>query len=378
MINSFRIVATFSPLLALGCAGSTVTAPMAPEPSPVSASVAGTYLGMLPCADCEQIRYRLQLNADGSYMSRMTYADKPDRSFDESGRYAVRPDGVVELDKTDEGMKFFKNHAQGLQMLDIHGQEITGGLSGRYILTRMPRDDAPAEPDRSANFLYKLWSEGVDFYARGNEPFWSLDMDFDRQFRFSAMNDMNLSTPPAENLPASDAGTIRFQVKTESAELLVSLSNQPCTDSMSGQRFDYAVDVQVKRPADQNYRQFKGCGDYIPDMRLTDIWIVEQVEGKALPPAWFMKGLPTLELSAKERRLTGHDGCNRIGGSFSTQRHAITFTRLISTRMFCPAPEDVPAIGSLLSEKTYNFEFVGNRLYLKNNGRIILTLKHAD
>ncbi|MDD1611878.1 MAG: copper resistance protein NlpE N-terminal domain-containing protein [Methylococcaceae bacterium] len=378
MKKPFKIVAAILPLFAIGCGTSTVVTAHATESSPSVENIAGTYMGMLPCADCEKIRYRLELKPDGGYTSSTTYIGKSDRAFDESGRFALQQDGIVALDKNDEGMKYFKKHPQGLQMLDINSQEISGTLAGNYILTSVIGDNETPVEGQSKDFLYNLWTQGIDFYARGNEPFWSLDMDFEKRFQFTVLNDLSLNTPPTEGVQAQDARINRYHARTESGELIISANLEPCTDTMSGERFEYTVEVQAKHTSDKAYRNFTGCGDYVPDMRLTNIWVVEQVEGAALQPASFMKGLPTLELSARERRLNGHDGCNRLGGAFSTQRNKISFRQLFSTKMFCPTPESTPDIGALLADKTYDFEFGNNRLYLKKANKVILTLKHVD
>lgn len=378
MKKSCIILAAFLPLLLIGCAASTERAPHAQESSAIAESITGTYQGMLPCADCEKISYRLVLKADGSYASHSTYIGRSERAFEASGTYTLRQDGIVVLDKKDDGMNYFKKHPDGLLMLDRHAQEIYGALAGRYILTSMPQDPQQPVEGQSQDFLYNLWAKGIDFYARGNEPFWSLDMDFDKQFQFSALNDLKLNTPPTKGVMSGDGRNIQYHLNTESADLIVSASTQACTDTMSGERFDYKVEVEIRPGAAKTYRNFSGCGNYVPDMRLTDIWVVEQVEGTNLQPTSFMKGLPTLELSARDRRLNGHDGCNRIGGAFSTQRNTITFKQITSTRMFCPTPAGTPDIGALLSEKTYDFEFGNNRLYLKKNNSNRVTLKHVD
>ena len=46
--------------------------------------------------------------------------------------------------------------------------------------------------------------------------------------------------------------------------------------------------------------------------------------------------------------------------------------------MFCQTPEGTPDIGALLAKQTYDYEFGNNRLYLKKDNKIILTLKHVD
>lgn len=251
------------------------------------------------------------------------------------------------------------------------------GCTTPALVSAPSTESSPIE-GQSQDFLYKLWAQGIDFYARGNEPFWNLDMDFDQRFQFTVLNGLNLNTPSTEGVLAQDTGITRYHAKIESGELVIFTNEKPCTDTMSGERFAYTVEVQAKPASDTSFRNFTGCGDYVPDMRLTDTWMVEQVEGVPLKPASFMKGLPTLELSTKERRLNGHDGCNRIGGAFSTKRNTITFKQLMSTRMFCATPDGTPDIGALLAEKTYDFEFGNNRLYLKKDNKIILILKHVD
>lgn len=121
-------------------------------------------------------------------------------------------------------------------------------------------------------------------------------MDFDGQFRFTVLNDLNIDTPPTEGVQAQDARTTRYRMQTESGELIISTSAQECTDTMSGERF-------------------------------------------------------------------------------STERNTIRFKQLFATKMFCPTPEGTPDIGALLAGKTLDFEFGNNRLYLKKDNQIILTLK---
>jgi heat shock protein HslJ/uncharacterized membrane protein len=251
------------------------------------------------------------------------------------------------------------------------------GCATSSLVSAPSTESSPIE-GQSQDFLYKLWAQGIDFYARGNEPFWSMDMDFDQRFQFTVLNGLNLNTPPTEGALAQNSGIIRYHAKIESGELVIFANEKPCTDTMSGERFAYTVEVQAKPASDTLFQNFTGCGDYVPDMRLTDTWMVEQVEGVPLKPVSFMKGLPRLELSARERRLNGHDGCNRIGGAFSTKRNTITFKQLMSTRMFCATPDGTPDIGALFAEKTYDFEFGNNRLYLKKDNKIILILKHVD
>jgi len=93
------------------------------------------FRGMLPCADCEKIDFRLTLNPDMTWQSGSRYVGKSNKVFEESGRYNVTEEGILVLDKKDDGMKRFRLIPKGLLMLDNNGKEITGPLSGKYTLT---------------------------------------------------------------------------------------------------------------------------------------------------------------------------------------------------------------------------------------------------
>ena len=74
-------------------------------PAPVSmASIAGTYDGRLPCADCSGLRTVLTLGADGRYRMEETYEGKPVKPIVTRGSYRLDPARrVVTLDRAGDG-----------------------------------------------------------------------------------------------------------------------------------------------------------------------------------------------------------------------------------------------------------------------------------
>lgn len=100
-------------------------------------SMAGSYEGRLPCADCEGIDQVLTLNTDGSYESQMTYLGKSTKPFVENGKWSVlgnldvkKPDGssfkgtVVTLNAgTDNAQNYLLNQNE-LKQLDRYLNEI--------------------------------------------------------------------------------------------------------------------------------------------------------------------------------------------------------------------------------------------------------------
>jgi heat shock protein HslJ len=143
----------FLPLL-LGLAGcgpkppndSPATPPAAaPDAhnSRTSLDWAGTYQGVLPCADCEGIDTRLTLASDGTYQIRTRYLGKSDTVFWASGSFAWNEAGaIVTLAGQEEGASRYQVVENALIQLDRDGGRIEGALAERY---RLAKRVAPTE-----------------------------------------------------------------------------------------------------------------------------------------------------------------------------------------------------------------------------------------
>lgn len=99
-------------------------APGPAQPSVLSALPA-TFVGTLPCADCPGIQYQLNLNADHTFTSRMTYEER-NSSADDSGRWELSDDGksVVLHGGRGSTQRFSLQVVETLRMLDAEGNEI--------------------------------------------------------------------------------------------------------------------------------------------------------------------------------------------------------------------------------------------------------------
>ena len=179
----------------------------------------GTFYGTLPCADCPGIRYELTLNDDGTYVESTEYLEKSVAPQVDSGTYEVQQDTVVRLLKpSGEGMNRWAVADGKLRMLDQAGAPVESEFARQYVLS-------PQKPDESSA---KTRHE-VDFKATGNEPFWSLEIDFDQQMRFKDLNGIELITPvPAATYPQENVTERR--ASTEQGELLVTVTREKCQD----------------------------------------------------------------------------------------------------------------------------------------------------
>jgi uncharacterized lipoprotein NlpE involved in copper resistance len=104
--------------------------------------VAGTYKGMLPCADCEGINTTLQLNLDSTFVLKTQYEGKANSNPDSYREQTVQGSwkwvtgNVIELSNVkDAPNRYFVSENKVIQ-LDMQGNKITGNLADKYILTK--------------------------------------------------------------------------------------------------------------------------------------------------------------------------------------------------------------------------------------------------
>ena len=66
--------------------------PAPPLPANLLTNLPATFTGTLPCADCQGIKYHLNLFGDDSYFLRRTYVGKPGGPIDDVGSWALSSD----------------------------------------------------------------------------------------------------------------------------------------------------------------------------------------------------------------------------------------------------------------------------------------------
>ena len=102
------------------------------------ASVAGTYEGTLPAADCPGIKTVLTINADSTYQLKQDYIDKKDGHDEASGIFKVLDGKVLMLVRPSTGEQtFYKvKDANSIIMTDSIGVEPEGETAKLYVLKK--------------------------------------------------------------------------------------------------------------------------------------------------------------------------------------------------------------------------------------------------
>ncbi len=104
----------------------------------------GLYKGIVPCADCEGIDTRIQINYDLTYEKQTKYIGKSDSVFVKTGTFRWSDDGgsiTLENIPYDEAPARYMVGENMLFQLDLEGNRITGELSDHYILRKTISDE---------------------------------------------------------------------------------------------------------------------------------------------------------------------------------------------------------------------------------------------
>lgn len=126
--------------------------------------VVGSYVGILPCADCPAMDVRLDVFEDGSFHQRSVYRER-ERSFDRVGRWA-RVDGVLELRYGHGELRRFTFGNGWMTMLDTDGKPIRSQLN--YTLNRSSLlSRIEPEVTLDGNFTYMADSAQLEDCATG-------------------------------------------------------------------------------------------------------------------------------------------------------------------------------------------------------------------
>lgn len=332
------------PILAIMAACNTGVSKTGSEPAPeaLKQATAANWKGEIPCADCEGIAYLLQLQPNDSFYERSVYLGKPGDAFVDKGTWEMGADSLVTLKNVGGEIKYFAFKGDKLQMLDKEAQPITSPLARKYNL------------ERTALATNTQPSEGLDFAGSGNEPFWSIEIDFGKNMHFKTPDGLDITVPAVKGERAMDAPVTRYYSISGQDTLTVQLFRQSCTNNMSGAVSDYRVTVDAKS------RRFSGCGQFLGSYRLNALWQLEKIGNTAVNA----QRRPTLELLLNEEKAYGYGGCNRFGGSVKLADNKLTFGAIMATEMACENLETESQYLQALNNKTLSFQLDGNSLYL--------------
>lgn len=221
-------------------------------------------------------------------------------------------------------------------------------------------------------------AESTYFTANGNEPFWNVTIAKDSiVFKSLVQGFEQFSFPHVEPVRAMDANVKMYQLASDEVKIDIQIFQTECINSMSGEVSKYTVKIDVKRSKAIDNERFEGCGKYIADYRLTDIWVLEELKGKKVSVANFTRELPLIEIDASKNNFFGYAGCNRMSGTLFFEKGVVRFTNIVTTKMMCePTNSENEFLQALQSTRSYSIE--NNRLTLSNSYGNQVVFKKVD
>ncbi|WP_373516492.1 META domain-containing protein [Pricia sp.] len=231
---------------------------------------------------------------------------------------------------------------------------------------------------RTQNVFVNNDGERIIFKASGTEPFWGLEIT-EKAIRFTSMvQDLEkFSAPATEPIRAADANVKMYKAEIEAGTVRAQVVQAECTNDMSGKISGYKVKVEIKQGADKEFTVFEGCGEYVTDYRLNDIWVLEEMEGKPVQKEDFQEDLPNMEIHTSGNKFMGHAGCNRMNGKIFGEGNLLRFIDIATTRMLCQSGNQEELFLKNLRASTH-FEIRDNRLFLNNPDGPTMVFKKMD
>jgi len=381
------LLSAFLFIVIIGCSSAPESIP---DQKQITFLTNGVWVGVLPCTDCEGIDYTVNFKNDFTFKQKFVFKGKDEEFVIDEGEWSFASDSVIELASYDYAKSFIIS-GKKLIMLDEYGDRFESSVEAKYSLHKDAstvkeiedveniKDINPVEQivEMNPSLYQEKYLQGIDFVARGNEPNWTLEMDLEKSFAFITMDDIKITTPAAEGVKAKDSDITLYRAKTDNGELVITVIKADCQDNMSGEKFTYKVRVEAKSSADQNYKTFDGCGKFLSDQRLYDIYVMEEMTGFNFKKEKLQKGLPQFEFNLSENRFSGHAGCNNFSGSISVVGNKITFDNLMGTLMSCPNMKVEKAVIGALDKKTVTYSIDKMKLTLVS-GKTKMVLKKVD
>lgn len=337
------------------CALATLASRPAPAAEPAGGASApfdlpASFAGELPCADCEAVRYRLDLFPDGSYFRRLTYAGRSEQGFDQIGRWAVSADGrTLRLTSGNRASGEFEIR-DASTLRPIARTDAPARLEADHRLERQPTF-MPIEPRLQMRGLYSYKADAGWF----TECLTGMRMPVAQEGDNAALESgyLNARDKPGGELLAVIDGRIAMRQPMEGP----------------GPRPTVVVDRFLSVGSGD-------CDSPVTVATLEDThWALVALRGEPLViPAG--RGSPYLVLQSEQARVVGSGGCNRLSGGYAREGDRLSFSRIARTLMACSEGMDLERAFVEALEEVTHWRIEGDRLQLLDSkGALVAELK---
>ena len=270
------------------------------------------YSGVLPCADCEGIRYDVDLRENNVYFMRMSYLGRSSNDpIDQIGLWSVVVDTqTLVLQAGDDTSEMFSIvDSTVLRKLDRAGIRIDSQLN--YELTR-DAAYAPIEPNLRMQGMYRYLADAGVF----EECLTGLRLPVAAEGADAALEAayVQVSSEPGAPVLARLSGRIVSQR---------GMGDERTRDMLIVDAFD-----------DLAPNESCGARGVTHDLVGTR-WVLVRLGGQAVVLGKDDRE-PSIALQTASPRVVGFDGCNRLMGDYRIDGDRIEFSQMATPLMACP------------------------------------------
>lgn len=210
-----------------------------------------------------------------------------------------------------------------------------------------------------ADSIVQKQKKGIDLLASGNDPVaWSLEVDFDKLVSFKSADGNTLNILPAFSKKVITDEVESYSAKTDLGQLTIKLFNSTCSGSANTTQSNRKVEVDLTN------KTYTGCGKYLYDNQLNDIWVLETVNNEKQMASDFAKGLPTLEFNLQTNQMNGSDGCKKISSGIEVKGNRIKFSPFVLSKLTCSNNKVEKIFAEMLSDKLVDYYMKDGKLFL--------------
>jgi copper homeostasis protein (lipoprotein) len=277
-----------------------------------------SFIGDLPAAGGGPVRWQIDLLPGQRFQSRQTFVGRPEPNrFDDVGLWRYdRAANKLELRGARETRLRFEPDGPALRMLDAQGQRIVSASGLNDRLERQPQA-VPIEPRIVATGMFTYYADAASIVlcADGRRLPVAMQGDYlalERAYSAAIAADR---AQPGQALLVSFDGTIAPRPSAE--------ESQPPRPTLVVERFGKVWPRET-------------CGTPMADSPLRNTyWKLVRLNGEPTR-AFANQREAHLIFNAKEPRVAGSDGCNRVTGSFEVDGDQLRLSRTAGTMMACP------------------------------------------
>lgn len=246
-----------------------------------------------------------------------------------------------------------------------------------FLLSVQAAFSQDTKPGEFYSLRDKQMMAGIDFYASNSKPGWSLEIDFEKAIVFVPGGDTIKSS--FEKLVETQQGkTTIYKLQADAKDIIIKISRDQCKTRGSKVVSGYKVTVDTKNVNARDYQHYRGCGNYLPDYRLNNIWLVKTIKGTDLSKLYGPNNQAVVEYHLSENTVMGNTGCDEYSGNISFLNHQIVFGKLAGGKLQCKDENPEKIFLKTLSKKTLHYHFEEGLLKLFENKKVVMILKPVD